>query len=83
MKCERTRNEIDTCAGKRFEDDSLFAEYAVTSNPKPFEDKEVATILRAALSYVDKNSLSIDVPSKEEQLKFIYNLINKRYGGDF
>ena len=66
---------------ERFGDGSLFAEYAVTRNPEPFEDHEVATILRAAISWLD--ATSIDVPDKDEQLKFIYNLMNRRFGGDF
>lgn len=67
-----------------FADGTLFAEYDVTANPEPFEDKELATILRAALSqYIFDPRLTVDVPSNEEKLKFIYNLINKRYGGDF
>lgn len=69
---------------KTFSDGTLFVEYDVTSNPPPFENKEAATILRAALSYyAHASGLSIDVPGKEEQLKFVYNLINTRYGGDF
>lgn len=72
---------------QRFGDGTLFVEYDVTRNPLPFEDLEVATILRAAIAYYScrnpEGRLSIDVPSKEEQLQFIYNLINTRYNGDF
>jgi hypothetical protein len=73
--------KLSKVSEKTFGDGTLFVEYDVTSNPPPFEDLEVATILRAAFSYYA--SLTIDVPSIEEQLKFIYNLINTRYNGDF
>lgn len=63
-----------------------FVEYRVTKNPPKFEEKQIATILRAAISGHMGHlvwNVSRDVPSDEEQNRFIYNLVNKKYGGDW
>lgn len=58
---------------------TVAVEYVVTSAPTAsFTDLETATILRSAISY-DEKYLSSDVPSEQEQKKFIYELVNKWY----
>lgn len=74
--------ELTKVSEKSFEDGTFFVEYQVTKHPPPFEDLQLATILRAALSYWS-GDLSIDVPSTEEKMAFIYNLVNNRYNGDY
>lgn len=71
--------ELTKVSEKAFEDGSFFVEYKVTSNPPPFTDLEVATILRAAF----RRDVSTDVPTTEETLAFIYQLVNNRYHGDY
>lgn len=69
--------------------EGIFAEYVVASNPPELTDVEVATILRAAISYRKKdfgqrdNRPLRDVPDKREQRSFIHNLVNSNYGGDW
>lgn len=82
-----TRLELVTAT--RFTE-GIFAEYVVASNPPEFaDDVEVATILRAAISYrkndfgQSNNRPLSDVPDKREQRGFIYNLVNSKYGGDW
>lgn len=82
-----TRLELVTAT--RFIEEGIFAEYIVASNPPEFTDVEVATVLRAAISYrkndfgqSDNRPLK-DVPDKREQRSFIHNLVNSKYGGDW
>lgn len=72
--------ELELLEEKTFEE-GIFAEYRVTKNPPAFTDVEVATILRAFIS--SRLTISGDVPSEEDNLKYFRTLVNKKYSGDW
>lgn len=61
---------------------TLFAEYEVTANPPPFTDKEVANILRDAIARRVSDQLPAPLlPTENEQMQFVFDLVNEKYGG--
>jgi len=72
---------------KTTKDGNNVVDYIVTKPPPKFDDWEVATILRSAIFYHEKNKetpkILDSVPDTEEQKLFLYNLVNRKYGGDW
>lgn len=63
-------------------DGTVFAEYEVTANPPPFTDEEVANILRDAIAMRVSGQLPTPLLSTEnEQMQFLFDLVNEKYGG--
>ena len=72
---------------KTTRDGNNVVEYIVTKPPPTLDNREVATILRTAIFYCEKNKeipLHLEsVPDTDEQKLFLYNLVNRKYGGDW
>ena len=63
-------------------DGKVKAEYVVTENPEDFSEEEVASILRGAISRVEGDKIT-NKPTNQENLQFVVDLVNRKYGGYF